>query len=182
MTKNRKNLLILLALTLTSTSAILLGTAARLISAHNAPVRFDNAYIANELPKDKNYPVLIEFHALQLKLPISPANITAGKWDDPKHTVAYWINSPIPGDHGNSVMYGHKWPTILGKLPKSQINDIISIVYSDGQHRDFEVSATYVVTADQKHILNPSDDARLTIYTCTGFLDSKRFVVVAVPV
>ena len=41
------------------------------------------------------------------------------------------------------------------------------------------IEYTQVVTPDQTHILAPSDDRRVTLYTCTGFLDRKRFVVTA---
>jgi LPXTG-site transpeptidase (sortase) family protein len=177
---NQNKLTWTVAILFLAVSAISLGFAARMIAYRNAPVNFNNVLQTNITP-DSNYPVVIEFQALNLRLPISLATINDGKWDDPKHTVAYWIESSLPGDHGNSVMYGHNWPNILGTLNKSKKGDVIVINYADGAERVFEVNNTYTVTADQKHILNQTDDARLTIYTCTGFLDSKRFVVVAIP-
>jgi LPXTG-site transpeptidase (sortase) family protein len=173
--------LLLTAVVLLTVSAVSLGFAARVIAYRNAPVNYGYTNTNVILPADKNIPVTIEFRNLNIVLPITPAQINNGKWDDPKHTVSYWLDSPIPGDHGNSVMYGHNFPNILGNLPKTKKGDGIIIKYTDGQAKEFEVVSTYTVTADQKHILNPSDDARLTIYTCTGFLDTKRFVVVAIP-
>jgi sortase (surface protein transpeptidase) len=69
----------------------------------------------------------------------------------------------------------------LGRLPKIKNEDIIQIKLSNGEHRNFKVIYTYTVTSDQTHILGQTEDARITIYTCTGFLDFKRFVVVAIP-
>ena len=38
---------------------------------------------------------------------------------------------------------------------------------------------TEVVKAEVVEILSQTEDARLTIFTCSGFLDTARFVVVA---
>jgi LPXTG-site transpeptidase (sortase) family protein len=128
-----------------------------------------------------NYPVEISINSLNLDLPVLPTHITKGKWDDPKHAVAFWQDSPLPGDLGNSVFYGHNWPTIFGKLTKIKNGSEIVIKFSDSSEKAFTVKNTYTITADQTHILNQTDDTRLTLYTCTGFIDSKRFVVIATP-
>lgn len=53
---------------------------------------------------------------------------------------------------------------------------------SDGTTRTFTIDQTAVISPTQASVVNPTLDTRLTIYTCTGFLDTKRFVVVAKPV
>ena len=57
--------------------------------------------------------------------------------------------------------------------------DRIEIAFSDGSIREFVVAYTTTVNPGQVEILKDSEDSRLTLYTCTGFLDSKRFVVTA---
>lgn len=125
-------------------------------------------------------PINILIPSLGLNLPIIPANLSAGKWEATTKGISYLVTSPIPGEIGNSILYGHNWPTLLGSLPKLQKEDKIQIYFSDGSIRDFSVQLTSTVNPDQTHILEPANDQRLTLYTCTGFLDSKRFVVTAI--
>ena len=164
-------------------NGILFGIfGAYLVWERNMPVDFAHTNNAktNSDSTGVNYPTIIKFPKLELELPISPTRITNGKWDDPKHSVAFWQDSVLPGEAGNSVFYGHNWPNIFSKLKKSNIGDDIEISFNDGTLITFVIQNTYTVTADQIHILNQTEDSRLTIYTCTGFLDSKRFVVIAV--
>lgn len=79
-------------------------------------------------------------------------------------------------------MYGHNWTSILGNLPKVKTGDVITVTMHDGKKKDFRIEYTAVVTPDQDYIIDNTNDVRLTLYTCTGFLDSKRFVVVAKPI
>ena len=135
----------------------------------------------NSISYTDKTPIGISIPSLGLDLPVKPAKVIDGKWEDPKNTIGYWSDSPIPGQQGNSIFYGHNWPNLFGTLNKIKTGDIIQITANDGTIQNFKVAQTYIVTADQTHILNQTEDTRLTIYTCTGFLDSKRFVVIAVP-
>ncbi len=129
------------------------------------------------------YPSELIINKLELDLPITLASIKNGVWDNPEATVAYWKDSPLPnGNRGNSVFYGHNWPNIFGKLKDLEKNDVFTIVFNNGSKRDFIVETKSVVTSDQTHILEQTKDARVTLYTCTGFLDSRRLVIVGVPI
>ncbi|MEK7165252.1 MAG: sortase [Patescibacteria group bacterium] len=125
-------------------------------------------------------PIILEIPAIQISLPILSQELTAGHWPATSEGVTYLGSSPIPGDTGNSIMYGHNWPNILGKLPKVKPGDNIKIILSNGSTEVFVIEYVTEVTPDQTHILNPTADKRLTLYTCTGFLDSRRLVVTAI--
>lgn len=116
---------------------------------------------------------------LGIKLPIFPAKLKKGKWEATTKGVSYLLDSPVPGEIGNSILYGHNWPSILGSLPKAKPGQEIVILYSDGTNERFSIKYLQVVTPDQTEILAPTDDSRLTLYTCVGFNDAKRFIVVA---
>jgi LPXTG-site transpeptidase (sortase) family protein len=125
-------------------------------------------------------PAKIRIQSIDVSLPVIPAEITNGTWELTPEGVSYLQNSPIPGELGNSIMYGHNWPNLLGKLPQVKPGDSIEIEYADGTVRHFEVEYTVEVTPDDTHILDASKDRRITLYTCSGFMDWKRFVVVAI--
>ena len=56
---------------------------------------------------------------------------------------------------------------------------MIMVSFTNGQKKLFEVTYTAIVSPSERDILQPSKDKRITIYTCYGFFDEKRFVAVA---
>jgi sortase A len=124
-------------------------------------------------------PVNISIASVAISLPIIPAGKTEKFWQTTDQGVSYLLSSPIPGETGNSILYGHNWSNLLGRLGNVIPGDTISITFADGSKKEFIVANTAVVNPDQISILKNSQDRRITVYTCTGFLDSRRFVVTA---
>lgn len=120
--------------------------------------------------------------SISVDAPIVPSLIRDNRWETTSKGVSYLASSPVPGDHGNSVIYGHNWKSILGDLPKVKPGQRVTVVWNDKKRKEFIIEYTATVSPDQTYIIDSTDDTRLTIYTCVGFLDSKRFVVVAKPI
>ncbi|MBP9669945.1 sortase [Candidatus Woesebacteria bacterium] len=125
-------------------------------------------------------PIRLTIKSIGLELPIIGAHIVDSKWDITKDGVSYLVTTPLPGSLGNSVMYGHNWSNLLGDLDRVKTGDTITVQNSDGVSHHYIVHFISVVTPDETHIYTNTPDYRLTLYTCTGFLDSKRLVVTAV--
>lgn len=151
-----------------------------LVRQRYLPVDLSRKVANAQIPINSSYPIGLAIPALKLTLPIQPANIKNGKWDNPERSVGYWLESPLPGTKGNSVFYGHNWPAVFGELKNVQVDDEITIAFENGVSKTFEVKSKNTITPDQTHILDQTSDTRITLYTCTGFLDFKRLVVVAV--
>lgn len=130
--------------------------------------------------KESVFPVGLKIPSLKVDLPIIPSVIKNGQWEATTTGVSYLSSSPIPGDTGNSILYGHNWPNLLGPLIHARPKDLIEIIYSDNSRQVFEIEYTVIVSPEETHVLLPSKDKRITLYTCTGFMDSKRFVVVGI--
>ena len=128
-----------------------------------------------------NQPSKITIPSLRLNLPIVPAISDGRDWETTHLGVSYLSGSPVPGEQGNSVLYGHNWESLLSKLPQIKTGERIEITMQNGSKKSFVVEYTAVVTPDQTYIIENTSDTRMTLYTCTGFLYSKRFVVVAKP-
>ena len=126
-------------------------------------------------------PHILQIEGAGISLPIFPVELNNGRWTASTAGVSYLASSAIPGEIGNSILYGHNWPNLLGNLTQVKPGMQVTVGFIAAATQTFTVISTSTVTPDQTHILNPSTDRRLTIYTCTGFLDSKRFVVVAIP-
>jgi len=132
---------------------------------------------AKVLPQGK--PVIIKVPSIDKELAIIPSRIVNKYWESTKIGVSYLETSPIPGEVGNSILWGHNYPNLLKDLTKVEVGDEITIVFENGGEKKFEVHFTQEVGPNQSSILNPTEDNRITLYTCSGFLDSKRFVVTA---
>ena len=163
--------------------AMLIFAAAYLTWQRFTPTRlsFATRSVGDRLTVPTEFsPVRLRITRLKIDLPVIPTALENGKWTATDRGASYLVSTPLPGGIGNSVLYGHNWPNLLGRIVRIKPGDLIEIQLSDGTTRNFRVKYTATVTPDQTHILAPSDDKRITLYTCIGFLDSKRFVVTAI--
>lgn len=124
-------------------------------------------------------PTRLEIPDLNISLPVTPATITDGKWETTRSGVSFLTSSSAPGTRGNSVFYGHNTPALLGKLSRVKPGQEVNVVRQDGSQITYTVQFTAIVTPNQTHILDQTEDDRLTIFTCAGLFDQKRFVAVA---
>lgn len=123
-------------------------------------------------------PVQIDIPALGLSHQVFPAEVKNNTWPSTKEGVSYLSSSAVAGE-GNTVIYGHNWPRILGMLPKIQTGESIKLTTKDGAEIDYIVTDIRTVDPHTISILDPSSEPKLTLYTCTGLFDSKRLVVSA---
>lgn len=128
---------------------------------------------SSQTPKELLYP------DLGIHLPVIPSQINNLDWEVTDQGISYLTSSPLPGDLGNSILYGHNWSNLLGNLKKAKVGQLIQVKYDDDSVKVFKVEYISEVNPTQSSILDNSNDARITLYTCSGFFDSKRFVVVA---
>ncbi len=124
-------------------------------------------------------PIRIQIEDLGINLPIFQSRINNDVWETTDKGASYLVETPVPGDKGNSVIYGHNWNGLFANLVNTKSGQIVKVEYEDGSTKEFVVDHTSIVGPDNSEILAFSEKPILTIYTCTGFLDSQRFVVVA---
>lgn len=134
---------------------------------------------AENLKISEQRPVGLKINSIDLSLPIILSEIKNNQWQATTEGVSLLKTSAVPGEVGNSVIYGHNWPNLLGNLKRVQPGDKLIVIFSDNSSKEFEVEYKVEVDPEETSILENSNDHRLTIYTCSGFLDSKRVVIVA---
>ncbi len=105
---------------------------------------------------------------------------SVGNTEISSSTAMYAGHTPTPGHTGNSIIFGHNWSGIFGNLLKVVPGDIIVVSLSNGTSERFQVQAVDTVSKYSVEVLHNTPDRRLTLYTCTGLFDEKRFVVSAV--
>ncbi len=156
-----------------------------LLFRHYSPNRLAFAsekIAANFENNTQNLPQFLTISSAGISLPIFPAKVENDNWEVSNQGVSYMVNSALPGEKGNSIFYGHNWTSLLGNLIKAKPGDLISIKFSNGMTKEFIIKYIFEVPPTESSILGNTDYPQLTIYTCSGFLDSKRFVVIANPI
>lgn len=128
--------------------------------------------------KQRFQPKTLYIPKLSRVLNITEGKVEGNRWVTSQTGVSFLRSSQLPGK-GNSVIYGHNKDDIFGYLYLVKNGDLIYLVNSDGRIIKYQVFETKEVTPESVEILNQTADSRLTVYTCSGFLDSARFVVVA---
>ena len=135
----------------------------------------DQEQTTQESPK----PAKIFIPQLKRTLEISDGFIKDNRWTVSSTGVSYLTTSGNLGQAGNVVLYGHNTKDVLGSLWKVQVGDVVEVTDSGGNIRKYEIFERKEVKPNAVEILESADDERLTIYTCSGFLDTARFVVIA---
>lgn len=173
----------LLANTLITLGIILVILAGLLFWQRYNPQRLAFSDVGSEAgisdSKSTNQPVVLMIEDLDIKLPVFPARSQKGNWETTTKGVSYLVTSALPGQVGNSIFYGHNYKNILGNLKNAKPGQIIEVKLANGDWIRYRIEYVQTVAPDQTGILDQTDDTRLTLYTCTGFLDSKRLVVIA---
>lgn len=126
----------------------------------------------------KPEPSFLYIPKLSRTLRVSEGTAVNNRWTISPTGVSYLATSAVPGS-GNSVIYGHNLANVLGDLYLVEGGDPIYVILSTGGIVKYQVFEEKEVTPQSIEILEPSSDSRLTVYTCSGFLDTARFVVVA---
>lgn len=113
---------------------------------------------------------------------IEPSVYQRDHWTISDSAGSYLLASAKPGEGGNIIVYGHNKRSILGNIRALKGYETISLGLSDGTTRDYKVASMSEVSPKDTRLLQPTNQEVLTIYTCSGLLDSRRFVVRAIPV
>lgn len=136
--------------------------------------------VQHEAADSSSLPVKVTIHSVGIDTPVYPSRLEENIPQTIENGASYLISSPLPGTQGNSIIYAHNWKNLFGPLVNVKTGQEVEVEYADGKKKKFVIRYTSVVNPNESTILSPSDDTRITLYTCTGFLDSKRFVAVAV--
>lgn len=129
----------------------------------------------------REVPTHITISSQKISLPVIQVEIDDGIWPVSDTSVSHLATSAYPGERGNIVMYGHNKADVLGKLRSVRVGDTISLTTDLNLQRDYIVSEIKEVKPSDIEVVLPTNYEVLTLYTCTGWLDSRRLVVTAYP-
>lgn len=124
-------------------------------------------------------PVYIKSYPLGIDIKISEASIKEGVWQVFPDAVSHLDNSARIGEGGNIIIYGHNKDDVLGPIRFAKVGEKIELFDASGNKYLYEVFKIDTVEPNDLTYILPTNKEILTIYTCTGFLDSKRYIAVA---
>ncbi|MFN8633552.1 MAG: class F sortase [Chloroflexota bacterium] len=119
---------------------------------------------------------------------VSPVGTQGGLYVVPSWEVGHHDDSANPGNPGNAVMNGHLETInaghIFAHLKDLAVGDAV-YTYTTSQRLTWAVRDTRAAPNTDRQFIGPTEDRRLTLYTCTGTFNpvtrdySQRLVVVA---
>ncbi len=118
---------------------------------------------------------------LLLEKEITAQEYKNGVWTIADTTVAHLVTSAFPYEPGNIILYGHNTQAVFANLKKIQLGNAVRLTLQNGAVRSYTVTEITEVTPDKVQYLQPTTTETVTIYTCAGFMDSKRLIVRAIP-
>ena len=115
---------------------------------------------------------------LSIDLDIERSKIINGYWQVHEESAGWGEGSGIPGEKGNQVVFAHAREGLF--LPIKDIEKgMIVYIFTESNWYSYQVIEIKQVYPTQTQVIAPSEHEILTLYTCSGFNDSKRLIVVA---
>lgn len=112
---------------------------------------------------------------------IKEAKIENGYWQVFENTASYGLGSAYLGQKGNIVIFAHAREGLFYNLKSIKEGDLV-FVYSKNKKYTYGVKTITSVYPNETKIIGPTENEILTLYTCSGFYDEKRLIIIAEPV
>lgn len=101
--------------------------------------------------------------------------------EDLKNGAGHYLDSALPGENGNCVIFGHR-DGVFKKLEDVKIGDTILVETSLGKFI-YKITNLNITSPSESEIIKRYDEQMLTLVTCYPFnyigSAPKRFVVIA---
>ncbi len=130
----------------------------------------------NSLPQPTHIAIL----QVHISLPVKPTAISGNTWGVAQDAISYLAISARPTQKGAIILYSHNTDDRFGPIRWLSNGDQIAVTTSDNKTYTYVVKDTLEVSPEEVSVFNQKDET-LILYTCTGFADTKRFVVIAKP-
>ena len=126
-----------------------------------------------------------------IDLDVEVSEIVNGYWEVHEDKAGWGMGSGVPSEIGNQVIFAHARKGLFGSLDEIKVNSKVYVlsektVENEGGTNfwnEYEVTEIKEVYPNQTEVIKPVEDKEiLTLYTCSGFNDNKRLIVIAEPV
>jgi LPXTG-site transpeptidase (sortase) family protein len=143
-----------------------------------SPIIINRALLSSK--QAQNLPTKIIIPKANIDLLVTPSKIINGYWETSEKTASYGLGSGTPGTKSNAVIFAHAREGLFFNLKNVQAGDTI-YVFTKSMWYKYKVNKITAVYPNEIQIIQPTKKETLTLYTCTGFNDEKRLIVIALP-
>ena len=145
-------------------------------SFKDEPVMLEG-FSESALEPDKQ-PLKIVIPSVNVDLTVRKSNIINGYWQVFETKAGWGEGSGVPGEKGNQVIFAHAKEGLFLPLQSIKVGSLVYI-FTKEKWFEYKVGEIKSVYPGETEVIAPMDDEILTLYTCSGFADSKRLIVVA---
>lgn len=129
---------------------------------------------------DSEVPERIVLPSNGIDLKVVEAPIINGYWETSDFYASHGQGSANPGNNGNMVIFAHARVGLFYNLKDAKIDDLV-YVFTKSKWYQYKIEKITTVFPNQVQVISATNDERLTLYTCSGFADEKRLIVIAKP-
>lgn len=115
-----------------------------------------------------------------IDLKVVEAPIINGYWETSDFYASHGQGSANPGNIGNMVIFAHARIGLFYSLKDAKIDDLV-YVFTKSKWYQYKIEKITSVYPNEVQVISSTNDERLTLYTCSGFADEKRLIVIAKP-
>lgn len=126
-------------------------------------------------------PTWISVPSVQMELPIVEEAISRGSWGVADNGISHLNTSARPQEMGPIILYGHNTDDRFGPIRWLSVGAKITLTAGANKQYTYVVTKTLEVSPNQVSVLLSQKGETLILYTCDGFADLQRFVVIAKP-
>ena len=126
-------------------------------------------------------PTQITINKINLNLNIEETAINNGIWQIAQNGASHLTISARPGEKGPIIIYAHNTNDRFGPIRWLSVGETIKLTTKDGKTHNYKISQTMDVQPDKLSIFTNAKNETLILYTCDGFADLQRFVLLAKP-
>lgn len=116
------------------------------------------------------------------KISLSAPVVMGDNWEQLKKGIGQHLNTANPGQKGNMVVSAHNdiFGELFRELDKLEPGDEVIVITQDRSYT-YIVTGTIIVNPTDVYVMDPTEDATLTMISCYPYrVDNKRIVVTAV--
>jgi len=131
-----------------------------------------------EQSEEGQVPERIIIPKLSVNLPVKESKVVNGYWEVFSDTAGWGEGSGMPGKNGNQVIFAHAREGLF--LPLKEVNKDMEIYVLTGDNwYGYKIKEIKEVYPNETQVIAPTENETLTLYTCSGFNDTKRLIVTA---
>lgn len=162
-------------------STLLHNSSSRISSKvvmQKSPIVINNQLLGRQISEDP--PTRIIISSLSIDLPVVEAPVINGYWETSDTEASHGVGSGVPGQNGNMVIFAHARQGLFLSLRNIQVGADVYVM-TKNRWFAYKVVDTKLVYPNQTRVISATKDQTLTLYTCDGYFDEKRLIVVAKP-